>query len=296
MRATSGRRACLRTAVVVAAIGVLACTGASGQQWPACGRACCWSEQSDPANQLQARFVPPQGFVREDAAPDGFAAWLRELPLRPGRPPVHLYDGRLKLNQQAHAAVVDIDVGRRDLQQCADAVIRLRAEYLYAAGRSSEIAFRFTSGDRASFARWAEGWRPEVAGSAVRWVRKAGPDGTYASLRRFLDVIMTYAGSWSLERELEPVAPVGSMQPGDVLIQGGFPGHAVLVADMAVEKASGRRVFLLIQSYMPAQEIHLLANPSDAALSPWYALDGLGPRLVTPEWVFAPQHLRRFSR
>jgi hypothetical protein len=68
----------------------------------------------------------------------------------------------------------------------------------------------------------------------------------------------------------------------------------VLVADIAVEKATGRKLFLLLQSFMPAQEIHLLRNPADAALSPWYPLDSFKSTLVTPEWVFQPQHLKRW--
>jgi len=46
------------------------------------------------------------------------------------------------------------------------------------------------------------------------------------------------------------------------------PGHAVIVVDMA-EDAKGQRAFLLAQSYMPAQDIHILKNPMDADLSPW---------------------------
>ena len=68
-----------------------------------------------------------------------------------------LHDGSRKANQEAHLAVVDIDVGPRDLQQCADAIIRLRAEYLYAQQAPDRIRFSFTSGDSAPFSRWAEG-------------------------------------------------------------------------------------------------------------------------------------------
>lgn len=82
------------------------------------------------------------------------------------------------------------------------------------------------------------------------------------------------------------------MEPGDVFIQGGFPGPAVLVVDVA-EDAKGRRVFLLSQSYMPAQEIHVLKNPNDPS-NPWYSAEDSGD-LETPEWVFKRKSLKRFS-
>ena len=79
-------------------------------------------------------------------------------------------------------------------------------------------------------------------------------------------------------------------QIGDVFIQGGFPGHAVLIVDIA-ESAQGERAFLLVQSYMPAQEIHVLRNSAD--LNPWYRAQSKG-KLQTPEWDFEYGDLRRF--
>ena len=56
--------------------------------------------------------------------------------------------------------------------------------------------------------------------------------------------------------------PYTSLQPGDVFIKGGSPGHAVIVVDVAIYTQTGKKVFLLAQSYMPAQQIHILVNPA----------------------------------
>jgi len=251
-----------------------------------------WLATYNPAQSIRRRIPPPAGCQRTKAEPNSFAAWLRGLPLKPGRPPVLLYNGQRKRNQAAHHAVLDIDVGNRDLQQCADAVMRLRAEYLYSRGDLAAIHFDFTSGDRADFTRWAQGFRPIVRGSKVAWAKSARPNSSHDSLRSYLTRVYIYAGTLSLSREMRR-ADAAQMQIGDVFIQGGSPGHAVLVIDMAVEPRTGRKLFLLAQSYMPAQDVHVLRNPADAALSPWYPLP-LGATLRTPEWNFRATDLKRF--
>jgi len=252
-----------------------------------------WLPQPDPTQSLASRIAPPAGYERDVLSPGGFGDWLRHLPLKPGRPPVRLHNGRLKPNQEAHAAVIDIDVGGGDLQQCADAVIRLRAEYLWSVRDFAAIRFRFTSGDPAEYLKWREGHRPVVSGTRVRWTRPEAPDASYAGFRRYLTSVFTYAGSLSLSRELVPVPDPRDPRVGDVFIQGGSPGHAVLVVDEAADHASGRRVFLLAQSYMPAQDVQVLRNPRSAALSPWFVVD-FGETLETPEWTFRATDLRRF--
>jgi hypothetical protein len=243
-------------------------------------------------DSLQQRVPPPEGYRREPIPAHAYGTWLRGLPLKPGRPPVHLYDGNLKANQDAHHAVIDIDPGEHDLQQCADAVMRLRAEYMFSRGCDSEIRFDFTSGDVARWIDWREGDRPEVSGNHVTWGRTATPDDGYRNFRRYLDVVFTYAGSASLSRELTLVEDPSSPEIGDVFIEGGFPGHAVLVVDVAVNE-DGERVFLLAQSYMPAQEIHLLRSPEED-IDPWYRARASGI-LETPEWEFRYKDLKRFS-
>jgi hypothetical protein len=62
------------------------------------------------------------------------------------------------------------------------------------------------------------------------------------------------------------------------------------------ENHSRDRVFLLIQSFMPAQEIHVLRNPKSLIkLIPWYQAKAKGD-LITPEWVFRYTDLKRFPK
>ena len=68
------------------------------------------------------------------------------------------------------------------------------------------------------------------------------------------------------------------------------PLHAVIVVDVA--QKGRERMFLLAQSYMPAQEIHVLRNPAREG-DPWYSID-FGETLVTPEWTFRRGDLKRF--
>lgn len=252
-----------------------------------------WRTGLPTRETLASRIAPPPGFERAAAGPASFAAWLRGLPLKAPGAPVLLHTGAPKFRQDVHVAVIDIDVGTRDLQQCADAAMRLRAEWLFAAGRTAEIAFNDTgAGKPIAFARWAGGERPRISGRSLSWSRSAGPDASYASFRRYMDVVFTWAGTYSLERELIP-KPVGELAAGDLFIKGGFPGHAVLVADVVENRATGEGRFLLVQSFMPAQEMHVLKNPRDADGSPWYPLS-FGDQLVTPEWVFPRESLRRW--
>jgi hypothetical protein len=85
------------------------------------------------------------------------------------------------------------------------------------------------------------------------------------------------------------------MEIGDVFIQGGSPGHAVIVVDMCEKKATGEKKFLLAQSYMPAQELQILSNPNSTNGSPWYDLS-FERLLKTPEWTLEHGSLKRFTK
>jgi hypothetical protein len=238
------------------------------------------------------RIKVPEGYERIPIDEKSFGYYLRNLPLKPDGTDVFLYNGEPKANK-VHAAVIDMDIGYQDLQQCADAVIRLRAEYLFERKLYGMIHFKFTNGFQADYEKWALGYRIDVQGNVVKWVKTADRSYEYKVFRRYLDVVFTYAGTYSLARELLK-AEYRDIQPGDVFIRGGSPGHAVIVVDVAVNKSTGQKIFLLAQSYMPAQDIHALINPSDPDLSPWYSMNPDDKIIQTPEWEFGVDELKRF--
>jgi hypothetical protein len=252
-----------------------------------------WQPSQITGESIVERFVPPPGYERTPEQPGSFADWLRHLPLKAEGTQVRMYNGAIKSNRRAYCAVIDIDTGKHDLQQCADAVIRLRAEYLYSRASYNAIHFNFTSGDRASYEQWRQGYRPIVRGNKVRWKSTAQRDDSYSAFRQYLDSVFTYAGSWSLSQELKPKQSIRNIAIGDVFIKGGFPGHAVIVVDVAIDPASGEKAFLLAQSYMPAQDIHVLRNPATPG-NPWYTLPQTG-KLNTPEWTFKTTELMSFG-
>lgn len=247
-----------------------------------------WLQQAAHRTVADA-FVPPAGFSRSLQSPDSFAHWLRHLPLKPESASIMLFDGRQRATQSGAAAIVDIDVGRRDLQQCADAVIRLRAEWLYATGQRAALSFAFTSGDRYAFADWLDGRTPVVSGNRVAWRTGGRRPADHAGLRRWLDIVFAYAGTLSLEREMARVNDIAAVAPGDVLLQGGSPGHAAIVLDVAHDRA-GAPAVLLAQSFMPAQSLHVLRNPGGGV---WFHVRRDAP-IATPDWLFAPTDLHRF--
>ena len=212
---------------------------------------------------------PPEGFIRVESSRDSFGEWLRNISLKKENI-VYLYNGVRKQNQTAQFAVLNISVGKKNLQQCADAVMRLRAEFLFDKMRFSEIEFR----DNNDKSYWYKGKTNKEL------------------FHRYLETVFGWCGSASLEKQLQSVADPQDIQAGDVFIKGGFPGHAMIVIDVAVNKKK-EKVFMLAQSYMPAQDIHIVNNPMDKKLSPWYSLNDT--RLLhTPEWTFSQNQLRRW--
>ena len=249
---------------------------------------------NESAANIRDRFVLPSSYKRIEYPADGFQNFLRNFPLKKYGTHVKLFDGSLKYRQDVYCSVLDIDTGKKDLQQCADAVMRLRAEYLYKTGQFEKIHFNFSNGFRADYIKWKLGYRIRIRSNRAAWVKTAEPDSSRKSFREYLDMVFMYAGSASLERELVKVS-LKNVSPGDVLIQGGSPGHALIVMDAAEDIKTGKRIFLLAQSYMPAQDIHIVVNPENEDISPWYEADASVKQIITPEWNFTIDDVMRFK-
>lgn len=239
---------------------------------------------------IRDRIYPPSEYTRTLFDALTFQGYLQSLPLKPAGSKVKYFDGREKLSRNVYHSVVDLPIGKRDLHQCADAIMRLRGEYLWKNKQYANIHFNLTNGFGVAYSKWMDGNRVQVSGNTTQWVKTKDPSNTYSDFWKYMEFIFAYAGTASLENELILVDS-HDIQVGDILIQGGFPGHAVIVVDQAMH-AKGNKIFLLAQSYMPAQEIQVLLNPNDADLSPWYDLTK--HETQTPEWTFSIDDMKRF--
>ena len=240
---------------------------------------------------ISDRILTPKGYKRLETELNSFANYLQGFPLKAHNSKVHLFNGKLKNRQDVHIAVLDIDVGKRDLQQCADATIRLRAEYLFKQKKYKNIQFEFTNGFKASYLKWQQGYRIKIKGNSVNWYKTNKSSTSYISFKEYLKWVFIYSGTLSLNREL-PRRNINNIKIGDIFVEGGSPGHAVIVVDMA-KNNDNEKIFLLAQSYMPAQEIHILKNFNNPKISPWYSLKNLSV-LKTPEWNFDKDDLKYF--
>lgn len=208
----------------------------------------------------------PNGYERTVSSPNSFAFYLQHLSLKKDKT-VYLYNGEKKRNQNAQFAVIDMPIGKQDLQQCADAVMRLRAEFLYAKGDYDNIVFKDNDGK----------------------IYKLAQGSSRKQFDSYLNVVFGMCGSYSLSMQLKP-KPMQDMQIGDVLIHGGFPGHAVIVVDMAENVNTKQKIFILAQSYMPAQDIQVLRSAYNTQ-TPWVNLDSSN-KIYTPEYLFYNNELK----
>ncbi len=251
----------------------------------------CTNQQLNNTATLQSGIIKPhdtsvktigeipllKGFQRTNESTNPFAVWLRQLPLKADNA-LYLYNGKPKGNQQLHYAVLDMSTGSKDLQQCADALMRLKAEYHFSRKEFDKISFTSGNGTVYHF---------------VKYTAENGLTSSHQNLLQYLETVFINCGSYTIEAMTKSIA-ITELQPGDMFVKAGSPGHVMMVADMAVNKTTGQKMYLLLQSYMPAQDIHIVVNTANENISPWYALNN-NQNIVTPGFIFTKGQVRRWK-
>ncbi len=237
---------------------------------------------------LEERFATPEGYVRTPAEADSMTAFLRGYALEPHGSKVKYHTGKTKHAKTA-VAVFAMHLGEKNLQQCADSVMRMYAEYMRACGREDEIAYHFVSGFLCDWPTFRSGKRVTVDGDEVNWRDGASASDSDETFEEYLELVFNYASTLSLWKESEEVA-LSDVTVGDIFLKAGSPGHVVMVVDVC--EKDGKKAFLLAQGFMPAQQFHVLCN--NAHLSdPWYYVDEIKYPFKTPEYTFSEGSFRR---
>ncbi len=228
---------------------------------------------------LQKRFNPPPEFTRVKVSPNSLAAWLRKLPLL--EPGSAVLDFRGKIfkpgNDSSVAAVVDMNVKGRRLEQCMDILLRLYSDYLIANGKRDSLKFPLPDGLPLSWKQWRAGFRPLFKGLHFQLRKSGSADSSTKSFHNYLNTIFSYTGSQTFFHYYPDISP-DKLQIGDFIVRKVRKGHAVLIIDM-VENVRAQKMVLVGQGDTPACPFYILRNKNG---SPWFSLDSTKKYLDLP--------------
>jgi hypothetical protein len=250
------------------------------------------SEFPAAVDTLEARFATPSGAARVPVEAGSFGEWLRNLPLAAPGTPAKNYKGDVVYpgDDQYLGAVIAIDIGKIDLQQSPDLLIRLHAEWLFSQG-NKDIAYRGATGLDMPLSKWARGERMDSQGANVFWVMKAKPSEIdHPEFRRYLNAVFTWANSTSLAQQAEPIS-ADDLRPGDFFVHLGSPGHALIVLDVA-KKPKGPPLALLGQALNPSENPFVLQLGKATA---WFSLRSPDPIITPHTKEFTWEGLRRLG-
>ncbi|MDR3350383.1 MAG: DUF4846 domain-containing protein [Prevotellaceae bacterium] len=238
-----------------------------------------------------ARFGVPSGYQRTDSLPASFAFFLQHLPLLPPKTPVKFYDGAPNVSCRP-AAVIDMEIGDKNLQQNIQTMIRLWAEYLFEQQRFSDIFFHINNGQVIPYEQWTQGMKL-VINRKTYWTKTPSNPKQYQTFRRYLNFIFTNSDFHTLLQDVQLSAGV-HITPGDILtFDNGADTYVVMVLDAAVHRETGDMLVLLVSGGNPAQSVQVLQNTDeDSATGVWFPLkNGV---LTVGEMAFSVKQRYRF--
>jgi len=237
--------------------------------------------------------LPDTNFVRVPVDRDSFGNWLRHLPLKPAGSTVYDYRGRVHKEgkDETVAAVVDIDIKGRRLEQCMDILIRLYAQYLWDGKCSEDLILPLPGGYWLAWKDWAEGTRPAFHGIDVSMKKSEQPDHSFSQYQNYLRLVYAESHTQQFYYWYQPV-PVQEVQIGDFFVIKGSKSHAVMIVDMAYGQ-DGQKYVLIGHGDTPACQFYLLKSEDSRF---WIRLDPNEERLPLPlHRKMTWDGLRRFS-
>lgn len=220
------------------------------------------------------KFDTPPNFERNKNYSD-FGKWLNDISLKSNNTPVYTFDGQRKPNPNIYVGVLDLEQPKKNIQFNANAIISLRLEYFYRSKKYNEI-------DKLA----------KISTVPIPYTKYVKGDYSYSKYFEYLQYYLENINSNTISELLKPII-FKDLQVGDVFFQkGSIKCHAAIVMDLA-EDELGNKLYILAQGYYPSQDLHIITNPSNDLISPWYiSKEGV---LLTPEWRFSSSDLMRFK-
>ena len=244
---------------------------------------------------LRKRVMTPKGYTRiayDDSEKKSLATFIREYKVYKDLATIKLYNKNLRENQSTYVAIMKLPIIEDvDLQQCADCILRIYADYFWQTKQFDKISFKLVDGFDAVYSKWRDGSRINVGESQTTWLENSQEkDESYECFEKYLRIVFAYANTASLEGESKKIK-IKDVEPGDILVRSGATGHAVMVIDVC-QNQEGKKAFLLGQGFSPAQNFEVLKNPLHEN-DPWYYEEEAVYPIKTPLYDFGKGSLRR---
>ncbi len=245
---------------------------------------------------IEDRIMVPEGYVRPPYPDFTFQYFLKSLPMKSADAKVVKYDGFDKFFE-SYSAVIDLQFDKSIDKIHSEHLIQyLRGMYLHQNEKFELINFSTDDNRDLNFQEYGSGMRWEWQDSV--WVKTSGgvADFSENSFLEFMEEVYSHSTTNGLATDTR-LLEVGEISVGDVFIQpasGRGKGHSVIIMDMAVDPLTGERLVLLGQGFAPTQDMHILKNPYEEDISPWYRVKEDDYFFTTIQWTFRKKHCRRF--
>ncbi len=212
----------------------------------------------------------PSGYKQISYKKHSFSRWLQHLPLKNNKKIISHRKKEIALFYNIFAVVDMPLLFKGNVEQCADYCMRFWAEYHKDHNKLSALYLYSYTGIRRYFAR------------------------QHLSYKKFLFKRFLYSNSYSLKRGCEKILKNESLIVGDMFVQNkkGGIGHVSLIVNICKNK-SGKKLYLIGFSFMPAQEFHIEYAEEKYGTAGWFSYAGYISYLKK-HFPFGKPVLRRF--